>query len=87
MKLLKKYFLVGVLLLSLLLCSCGNKITEGEIYEKEFKPEETQLIPITTFISTGESVIPITNFYYRHYPDRYIVRIRQYNEEQNAFFV
>ena len=85
MKQFKKILLVGVLLLALLLCSCGNEITEGEIYEKEFKPEETQLIPITTFIITGKVTVPVTTYYYRHYPDRYIVRIRQYNEEQNTF--
>lgn len=85
MKHIKKLILVGVLLLALLLCSCETEITEGEIYEKEFKAEDTQLIPITTFIYTGKTSIPVTTFYNRHYPDRYIVRIRQYSEEKNTF--
>jgi hypothetical protein len=85
MKRIKTILLVGVLLLALLLCSCGKEITEGEIYEKEFKPEDTQLIPITTIISTGKVTVPVIHYYYRHYPDRYIVRIRQYNEEENTF--
>lgn len=85
MKHIKKLILVAVLLLALLLCSCATKITEGEIYEKEFKAEETQLLPITTFIYTGKVAIPVTHFYNRHYPDRYIVRIRQYNEEENTY--
>lgn len=85
MKHFKKILLVGVLILALLLCSCSNKITEGEIYEKEFKPEDTQLVPITTFIYTGKVSVPIIHYYRRHYPDRYIVRIRQYNEEENTF--
>jgi hypothetical protein len=85
MKRIKTILLMGVLVLALLLCSCETKITEGEIYEKEFKPEETQLIPITTIITTGKVFIPVTNYYHRHYPDRYIIRIRQYNEAQNTF--
>lgn len=85
MKRIKKILLVGVMLLSLLLCSCGNKITEGEIYEKQFKPEETitMFIPMTVYTgkTTITNIIPVI----RHYPDRYIVRIRQYNEEENTF--
>lgn len=84
-KLKKLSLLVVLLLVALLVCSCGNEITEGEVYEKEFKPAETQSLFIPMVISTGKttvtSVIPVI----RHYPCRYIIRIRQYNEEENTF--
>lgn len=85
MKRFKNILLVGVLLLALLLCSCGSEITEGEIYEKEFKPKETQTIVIPMVVSTGNTVVTSVIPVIRHYPDRYIVRIRQYNEEENTF--
>lgn len=85
MKRIKTILLVGVLLLALLLCSCDNEVTEGEIYEKEFKPAETQTTVIPMVISTGKTVVTSVIPVIRHYPDRYIVRIRQYNEEENTF--
>ena len=71
-----------VLVMALLMVGC-NKLTEGEVYEKEFKPAESTPVPVTTMIWTGKVAIPITNVYMRHYPDRYIVRIRVYDYESH----
>lgn len=85
MKRVRIIALMGVLILSLLLCSCSDEITEGEIYEKEFKPAETITTIIPMVISTGKTVVTQMIPVIRHYPDRYIIRIRKYNEEENTF--
>ncbi len=74
MKKIKTAFLLLVLLF--ILSGCGNKITSGKVYEKEFIPAhtETQLMPIVS--SNGKTVttilIPQTNIV----PDKYYIKIQ-----------
>ncbi|HIX99857.1 MAG TPA: hypothetical protein H9974_10125, partial [Candidatus Dorea intestinigallinarum] len=69
-------FLVSTLFLS----GCSEKITEGEIYEKEYKPEKTSIVTVPIVHTNGKStyttIIPVTY----HYPDRWCIRIRSLNK-------
>lgn len=51
----------------ILLTGCSQKITEGEIYEKEFLPEETRTIIIPMIHTNGKSLyttyVPVTHHY------------------------
>ena len=62
-----------------LLTGCGHKLTEGEVYEKEFKEARTQVMMIPIVISNGKSSTTRLIPYMYHYPDRWIVRIRDPN--------
>lgn len=73
-----------VCVMMFMLVGCGEKITKGEIYYKEFEPETTTtgLIPIVH--SNGKTCyttyIPI--FY--HYPDRWCIKIRSLNKNKDG---
>lgn len=74
-------FLVGTLTLA----GCGQKkITEGIIYQKEFKPERTSttFIPMVHFNgkTSYTTYIPIIN----HYPDRWCIYIKSLNKDDEG---
>ena len=70
----------------LFLQGCSPKLTEGVIYEKEFKPAYSTTTMMTQVHSNGRSVyttlIPVIN----HYPDRWCIRIRSLNSDKNGEF-
>ena len=75
-------FLICITLLcALLLTSCSQKITEGEVYEKEFKEAHTEVRIIPIVMTNGETthttIIPFTY----SYPDRYIVYIKKFEDD------
>lgn len=77
---MKKYlvlFLTFALLISL--CACGNKLTEGEVYGKEFKEARTQVMMIPIVYSNGKTTTTRIIPYMYYYPDRWIIRIREPN--------
>ena len=61
------------LIILLFTSGCGNALSEGEIYKKEFIPEKTwtQFVPAIT-PSSGTTIIPIVY----HHPDEYIIYIQ-----------
>lgn len=65
-----------------LLTACSSKITKGEVYNKEFEAAHSDAIMLPIVHTNGKScyttMIPII----RHYPDQYIIRIKQYNEDE-----
>lgn len=61
------------------LVSCGHKLTEGEVYEKEFKPQTTQVRFIPIVRSNGKTTTTTIIPYVYRYPDRWIIRIREPN--------
>ena len=61
------------------LCGCGHRLTEGEVYEKEYKEAETSVILIPYVISNGNSTTTRIIPYVYYYPDRWIIRIREPN--------
>lgn len=44
---IKKFFMLGCLVLCLSLVACSNVITEGEVYDKEYRDSEVMVIPMT----------------------------------------
>lgn len=68
----------------ILLTGCSQKITEGEIYEKEFLPEETRTIIIPMIHTNGKSLyttyVPVTH----HYPDRWRISIKSIEKNDDG---
>lgn len=61
------------------LCGCGHRLTEGEVYEKEYKEAETNVVIIPIVISNGKSTKTTMIPYVYYYPDRWVIRIREPN--------
>lgn len=63
-----------------MLCSCSSKITQGEVYKKNFRPaySTVRLIPIvhTNGKTSFTTFMPFTY----HYPGRWEINIRQLND-------
>ena len=80
-KIKNSLLIVTLLIVPILIISfgCSHKLTEGEVYEKEFKKATTQirLIPIVT--SNGKYTTTRLIPYTYYYPDRWIIRIREPN--------
>lgn len=72
--------LVGILML-IVLTGCKSEWFEGEVCELEFKEActTTRVIPITVFNGKTCSVIIVP--YVFHYPDRWRVKVWEYDEE------
>ena len=68
----------------ILLPGCSQKIAEGEIYEKEFLPEETRTIIIPMIHTNGKSLyttyVPVTH----HYPDRWRISIKSIEKNDDG---
>ena len=64
------------------LCGCSNEITEGEVCKKEYREAHTtvMLLPLTIF--NGKTTISIMQHYTVHYPDRYVIFIKAYQDEE-----
>ena len=81
---MKKGIVFVLAMLACCLSGCGRKITEGEIYSKEFIEEDTwtQLVPM---VHTGgktvyTTLIPIVH----HHPDEYVISIRDLESDKTA---
>ena len=70
-------FLVFLLLISL--CSCGHKLTKGEVYDKEFMPASTRVMMIPVVSSNGKTTTTTIIPYVYYYPDRWLIKIREPN--------
>ena len=69
---------LSIILVFGLLVSCSKLINEGDIYEKEFKPEYTTVSVLPMTISNGKTVTTIMVPYTIHYPDRWVIYIKAY---------
>ena len=73
--------LAALLLLATILvwicAGCSPALTEGEVYEKVFEPAETfvQIVPIV--ISNGKTYTTVCVPYTYHFPDRWVIKIRE----------
>lgn len=82
-KFLKGTGLIIILFATVLILSgCSSKITEGEVYEKEYKEAHTSVavVPITTYNGKTSSVHMIPYVY--RYPDRYIIKIKKFEDNE-----
>ena len=66
--------LIFMMMLTMFACS---KITSGEVYNKEFRPEHTQLLILPLSIYNGKSSTIIMVPYYIYYPDTYVISIKK----------
>lgn len=64
------------------LCGCSNAITEGEVCEKEYREAHTQVMILPLIISNGKTISTIMVPYFVHYPDRYVIFIKAYQDEE-----
>lgn len=77
---MKKYLVIFlVFALLIFLCGCGHRLTEGEVYDKEFRSASTQVMMIPIVISNGKTTTTSIIPYMYYYPDRWIIRIREPN--------
>lgn len=77
-----KIFLFGIMILIIiLLTSCGAFITEGIVTNKTFIPEHTESKVITTFVSTGKITVPITSPRTINYPDEWKITFEGENKD------
>lgn len=77
--------IIGILICLLLvfsLCGCSNAITEGEVYEKEYREAHTTVMMLPLVISNGKTTTTMMMPYYVHYPDRYVIYIKSYQDEE-----
>lgn len=79
-----KRVLLSVLCLTLILClcACGNSITDGEVYKKEYKEAYTTVKFLPLIIPNGKSITTTFVPYNVHYPERYVIYIKKHNGEE-----
>jgi hypothetical protein len=76
----KKFLALSLMILLLVsTCACGHKLTEGEVYDKEFMPARTQVMMIPIVHSNGKTSTTTIIPYVYYYPDRWLIRIREPN--------
>ena len=77
----KKIILLALCLIMLLsLCSCSNKIIEGEVYEKEYREKITTIMSLPLVISNGKTTTTTIIPYVVHYPERYVIHIKAFQD-------
>lgn len=76
-----KKIICAVLVLSVALALCGcDEITEGEVYQKEYREAYTTVMILPFVISNGKTTKTYAVPYFVHYPDRYVVFIKAYQD-------
>lgn len=85
MKKLKYILILLCIITSIIFTGCNKKGFEGEICELEFKPayDTVLLLPITIYNGKTTTIILVP--YIRHYPDRYYVKVRHFNDKDQKY--
>ena len=75
--------MLALLLLAILFsfCGCGNMITHGEVYEKEHREAFTTVMMLPLTIYTGKTSTTTIIPYVVHYPERYVILIKDFDGE------
>lgn len=78
----KRILLLLVLLICFSLVSCGEQLTEGEVYQKKYEPAHsvTLILPHTVYNGRTSTVYCIP--YIRHYPDTWTVYIKAFQNNE-----
>lgn len=71
--------LVFCLFAILFLVGCGKKITEGEVYSKEYEPERTIFMLYPMIISNGKTTTTMMIPMYLYDDEDFIVQIKNYD--------
>jgi len=66
----------------LILTGCANKISSGEVYQKEFKEAHSVVRVIPLITSNGKTTHTTMIPYIYHYPDRYIIYIKKFEDNE-----
>ena len=82
MKKIKTVFLLGVLLF--VLSACGNKITEGKVYEKEFIPAHSETVLVPMIIPCRKSVTTVMRPQTTRKPDTWYIKIESTEPEEDG---
>lgn len=64
-----------------MLTGCSDKLTEGEVINKEFKEAHTQVMVIPVVHSNGKSTWTQMIPYIYYYPDTWEITIQKWDEE------
>lgn len=78
---LKRFFAVSVSLM-ILLCGCGKKLIEGEVYEKNFTEAHSQVLMLPLVHSNGKTTYTTLIPYILYYPDTYSICIRDFQDDK-----
>lgn len=70
-----------LLLVAVILTACGQKLTEGDVFEKEFHPAHTSVQPQTVVHSDGKSTTTSIIMVSHYYPDSWSIGIQAYDAE------
>lgn len=73
-----------VVFLSFVLSGCGNKITEGKVYEKEFIPAYTEEILVPMMIPCGKTYITTFRNQTNNYPDKWYIKIQSVEADEDG---
>lgn len=76
--------MILVLILSAMFSGCGNKITEGQIYEKEFVPAHTEIVLIPMAFPGGKTVKTRLMPQIRSYSDTWYIRIQSTEVDEDG---
>lgn len=74
--------LVGGTIWALIIFFKPPKITEGEVYEKEFIPAYNQMMIIPIVISNGKTTTTMMIPYMYYYPDSWVIKIKDFQDNK-----
>lgn len=77
--------IISILGIIVILTACSNKITEGEVYDKEHNEAYTTVNVIPFCISNGKSTSCTPIPYTIHHQESFEIHIRSYNKKENKY--
>lgn len=86
-KMKKVKIILTLVLISLIMTTtgCKKKITEGEVYKKEYQPETTTMMPIINTVYVGETPIITTTYIPITNDESWVVDIRNKEEGDKKY--
>lgn len=83
----KVKIILTLVLISLIMATtgCKKKITEGEVYKKEYQPETITMMPIINTIYVGETPIITTTYIPVTNDESWTISIRNKEEEDKKY--
>lgn len=77
---MKKWFILVLVALILLLSACSTKITSGEVYDKEHRDAFTTVSFYPLIISNGKTTTTTMVPYTVYYPERWVIFIKSFED-------
>lgn len=76
----KIVLIVLIFAMCVVFCACENRITSGEVYEKEYRGAFTTVSFMPLVIYNGNTTTTTYVPYVITYPERYVIFIREYRD-------